>query len=298
MWRTSATEKEILKNLSNSNELIVFDTETSGRSPQKDRIIQISAIKYTVEDRKWTTSKFHEVSKLNLYIKPFFAIEELIENLTGITNEFLEDKPEEEEVFSDIYSFFGDSPLIAAYNSKFDTAFLYNLYKRNGKELKNAIIEDGKFKRLKDEIDVLKVARDLVDPKEVENFKLKTIVSYYGLDNGVSFHSADEDTRVTAKLLEIFLTEYNERENSRNENKEKLKVKFVSAMYWNKFGHKLERIYVNTNGPKIYYDIFKKAWNIKDGDIDEIDMEDLRTQIFSHYNIVDEEQFVKKMKKS
>jgi len=294
MWRTSETQKNIFKNLEDNDSLIVFDVETTGKSPQKDRIIQISAIKYTVPDRKWADSKFIETDRLNLYIKPFFAVEEFIEELTGITNEFLETQNEEEEVFPKIYQFFGDEPLVAAYNSRFDTGFLYYLYKRNGKSLKNAVLEKDKYKGLSDEIDVLKVARDLVDSKEIENFKLGTIVSHYGLDSGIKFHSAIDDAFVTGQLLSLFLSEYKQRESVLPKNK--IKVRFKSACYWNKYGHKIERIYVNTYTIKVFYDIYKKVWGMKDDDLDRYDMEDLRKQIFSHYHVDSEEAFVKVMR--
>lgn len=295
MWRTSETQKKIFDSLNNADELIVFDVETTGRSPYKDRIIQISAIKYTVDERKWATSHMLETDRLNLYIKPYFAIDEKIEELTGITNDFLEDKPFEEEVFDKIYDFFGEQPLVAAYNSHFDTGFLYNLYLRNGKTLSNAIIEDGKYKGLSNEIDVLKVARDLVDSKEVENFKLATIVSHYGLDEGVQFHSAIDDATVTANLLSIFLYEYTQKD--KEEIKEKSKLKFLWATYWNKYGHKMERIYVNTDGIKLFYDIYQKKWNCKNDDLNKYDMEDLRLQIFKKYDVTSEDELIKVMRK-
>lgn len=293
MWKTTETEKKLFDTLNNINELIVFDVETTGRSPKKDKIIQISGIKYSINKKKENGFfEFKEIDKIDKYINPVIAINEEIENLTGITNEFIADQPFEEDVIEEIFAFFGDTPNVAAYNSNFDVRFLNELYARNGLVLKNAIFEDGKIKRLKNEIDVLKLARDLTDKKDTENFKLATIAKLYGYDDGISFHSAIEDVKVTEKLLEIFVYDYMTRnEESQKEAKEKELVKLRTVSLWDRYGHKMERIYINN---EFYYSIYNKEWGAKKGiDIDEYDMEDLRKQVLSKYNVENEDDLVK-----
>ena len=294
MWRTSETQKRVETTLRDADELIVFDCETTGIKPQKDFIIQISAIKFMADKSEAGIVKFIEKERLNKYIRPYFAIDEEIESLTGITNDFLAHEKDEEEVFPEIFAFFGGSPIVAAYNSKFDTSFLYYLYMRNGKNLENAIITDGKFQGLSTEIDVLKIARDLTDPSKVENFKLQTIAEYYGQSDNAAFHRSDEDTFVTSKLLFLFLEKYQTK--GAEDNKEKIPLKFLHAAYWNKYGHKMERIYVTADKVKVYYDIYKKVWACKDSDISNYDMEDLRRQIFSYYHVSSEAELVKVIK--
>lgn len=297
MWKTTETEKKLFDTLNNIDELIVFDVETTGRSAKKDKIIQISGIKYSIKKNdKNGLFDFNEMAKIDKYINPVIAISEEIENLTGITNEFIANQPFEEDVIDEIFAFFGENPNVAAYNSNFDVRFLYELYNRNGLILKNAVFEDGKIKRLQNEIDVLKLARDLTDKNDTENFRLATIAKLYGFDDGVAFHSAIEDVKVTEKLLEVFVYDYTTRHNeAQKEIKEKEHVKLRTVSLWDKYGYKMERIYINN---EFYYSIYNKEWGAKKGiDIDEYDMEDLRKQVLEKYNVENEDDLVKAIRK-
>ena len=147
-WRNDHVKKEVLKALSEHNEIIFFDTETTGFSSTNDRIIEIAAIKVekTIDDKFIVRDSFHE------YIRPRFPIPEKITEITGITNEMLEDKPFEEDVFPVVYEFFGEAPaIICAHNTPFDMRFLKSLYNRYGKTIQPMY-----------ELDTLEMARDLV----------------------------------------------------------------------------------------------------------------------------------------
>ncbi|EKD45831.1 MAG: epsilon subunit, 3-5 exonucleolytic proofreading function, partial [uncultured bacterium] len=76
---------------------IVLDTETTGLEPEKGhRIIEIGCVELL--DRQLTGNSFHK------YVNPQRKIEEDSVIITGITNEFLRDKP----IFSDILTEFLD----------------------------------------------------------------------------------------------------------------------------------------------------------------------------------------------
>src|SRR3989304_5044935 len=95
---------------------IVLDTETTGLEPEKGhRIIEIGCIELL--DRQLTGNNFHK------YVNPQRKIDEDSVIITGITNEFLHDKP----IFSDILSEFLDfinGAEIIAHNANFDVGFI------------------------------------------------------------------------------------------------------------------------------------------------------------------------------
>ncbi|HBC72143.1 MAG TPA: DNA polymerase III subunit epsilon [Coxiellaceae bacterium] len=95
---------------------IVLDTETTGLEPEKGhRIIEIGCVELL--DRQLTGNSFHK------YVNPQRKIEEDSVIITGITNEFLRDKP----IFSDILTEFLDyisGAEIIAHNANFDVGFI------------------------------------------------------------------------------------------------------------------------------------------------------------------------------
>ncbi|MBQ7818443.1 MAG: 3'-5' exonuclease [Bacteroidales bacterium] len=242
-WRNSSQKTLTLRAFSECSEVIVFDTETTGFNAKDDRIIELGAIKFSIPDLK-------EIDRLHLYIRPRFEISEKITELTGITNEFLKDKPYEEEVFDTIMSFFTNKPkVVTAHNSGFDMRFLTALAERNG----GSTIEPYYV------LDTLEMARDIVDSDTTANYKLGTLASLYGLDEGIAFHSALDDAYVTSLLLRIFSKEYEEWIPKSG----KIKPFISSVNFWE--GYKgFSRIYVQTDYGSIYYDIRRKFWASKD----------------------------------
>lgn len=273
-WRSKATRENLLKIFNEEKEVIVFDTETTGLNAQRDRIIQISAIKFATES-------MDEISRLDLYIKPPFELEPKITKITGITNEFLKGKPTEKELFPEIYSFFGDTPVIAAYNTPFDKGFMEQLYERNGKVFLP-----------KKETDVLEMARDLVSKKDVENHKLGTIAHLYGVDTGLTFHNSMDDVTATARLLKVFRDEYGETEES---DMPLITPQIFSMRFWEGF-RGFSRIYLNTNVGTFYYDIRSRSWGGKSDNaysVDEIDMESLKTSALKLAGAATEQEFAR-----
>lgn len=104
---------------------IVFDTETTGLSPETgDRVIEIAAVE--LDDFKLTERYFH------VYINPEREIPAGAIDVHGITNEFIADKPKFAEVVEGFLDFIGDAPLVA-HNAEFDFRFLNAELKRLGK---------------------------------------------------------------------------------------------------------------------------------------------------------------------
>ena len=282
-WRPREVRDKLYEVINNEKEIIVFDTETTGLKKDKDVIIQISAIKFEID----TNGNLNKKDILDLYINPDYPLPIKITEITGISDELLEDKPMEDEAFDEfIYPFFGENPNIAAHNETFDVGFMEELYKRHGKEFKP-----------KHRLDTLEMARDLVDKKESGSFKLIDVAKFYGIADGVEFHNALGDVSVTAKCIVIFYNEYRKKDKAAEEKKDTIKPKVYHCNYWEKY--KLKRIYVETDKGKMYYDTIGKTWNVcKDSiyDENEIDFEYIREQCLKKYHVDNEKDFVYKVK--
>ncbi len=95
---------------------IVFDTETTGLDPkQGDRIVEIGCIELI--NRVETGNNYHA------YFNPGMAMPSIAEQVHGLSDIFLSDKPYFEDTVEDLLDFLGDSPLVA-HNAMFDFGFL------------------------------------------------------------------------------------------------------------------------------------------------------------------------------
>ena len=97
---------------------VVLDTETTGLNPaQGHRIIEIGCVELI--NRRYTGEKFHS------YINPKRVIEAGAMEVHGITNEFLQDKPEFKEIADQFLAFIEGAELII-HNAPFDVGFINN----------------------------------------------------------------------------------------------------------------------------------------------------------------------------
>ena len=95
---------------------VVLDTETTGLEVGKGhRLIEIGCIELL--ERRPTQRKFHR------YLNPQRAIDEGARAVTGISDEFLLDKPLFAQIAEEFLEFIGDAELII-HNAAFDLAFL------------------------------------------------------------------------------------------------------------------------------------------------------------------------------
>ena len=276
-WRTENTKENLFIALDVCDEVIVFDTETTGLSANKNHIIQISAQKFKIEN-----GEFVEIARLNRYINPGYSLPPKITEVTGITDDMLIKEEYEEDVFPEIYEFFNDAQCVAGYNVAFDVRFITAMYERQGKTFDPDFI-----------VDVLESARDLVSKKEVENHKLGTIAALYGVDDDLTFHNSMDDVIATSRLMMVFLTEYNNIKSSSVLNK---KVAKVYSLSYYKGYRGFSRIYVNTNLGSFYYDIRNKNWGVGPKNlhkVEEVDMEQLRKDAFKLANVTTEMEFAR-----
>src|SRR6476661_6174628 len=95
---------------------IVFDTETTGLNPAGgDRMVEIGCIE--IVNRVETGRTYHA------YFNPERDMPFEAQEVHGLTNLFLSDKPRFWEKVDELLHFIGDSPLVA-HNAGFDFGFL------------------------------------------------------------------------------------------------------------------------------------------------------------------------------
>ncbi|WP_059004255.1 3'-5' exonuclease [Bittarella massiliensis (ex Durand et al. 2017)] len=96
-------------------EFVSVDVETTGLSAAKDRIIQISAIRFERGEAKEAFTSF---------VNPGRSLPDNIKSLTGISDELLQESPKIDEILPSFDKFVGGSPLVA-HNAEFDIKFLF-----------------------------------------------------------------------------------------------------------------------------------------------------------------------------
>lgn len=97
-------------------EYCVLDIETTGFDPERDRIIEIGAIRAVGEEA---------VERMSSYVDPCCAIPTQIKMLTGIDEESVSGAPRIDEFFEELVAFIGDRPVVAY--SRFEEGFLRSL---------------------------------------------------------------------------------------------------------------------------------------------------------------------------
>ena len=116
------------------NEVVVFDTETTGLNPKKDEILSIGAVKLR-------GNKILMSEKFELFVKPTREINEQSIKIHQIRNIDLENGCEAREAITQFLHFIGSRPLVGYY-LEFDIKMI-NKYVKPwlGKNLPNPQIE-------------------------------------------------------------------------------------------------------------------------------------------------------------
>ena len=100
---------------------IIIDTETTGLSPEKDRIVEIACVE--LNNYIPTKNIFHT------FINPETKVSQDAFRVHGYSDEFLSTKPKFREVVQNFINFIKNKKLII-HNADFDLGFLNNEFKR------------------------------------------------------------------------------------------------------------------------------------------------------------------------
>lgn len=159
--------------------LIALDLETTGLNPNRDKIIEIAAIK--IKEDGTILEEFHAL------VHPGVPLPQIITHITGITDEELKDAQPLEKVADALREFLGDTPTILGHSIQFDVDFL----NAAGLLATHAIL------------DTFELAQTLL-PKE-DSYSLEILSEKYRLPHP-NKHRAPDDTRVAIELYKMLRT--------------------------------------------------------------------------------------------
>lgn len=168
----------------------ILDLETTGLDPKHDEIIEIGIIKVrnnkivdTYQTLVQPSRKYFDDEDNEIYV------DEFIEELTGITNEMLENSPKIEEVIENAINFISED-IIVGHNVNFDINFLYDaLKKHKSTEFSNNFL------------DLMKMARRAI--KEINHHRLVDIANFF--EYNYEPHRALTDCNATYDLLNLLI---------------------------------------------------------------------------------------------
>ncbi len=180
--------EELLRHLG-LNTFVVVDLETTGLNPEKDRIIEIGAIRFV-------DGKEDEV--FEQLINPGMAIPPFITNLTGISDDDVKDKPPIEEVFPHFLQFLGDAAIVGQ-QVNFDASFIEYQFRRQNNDFERWEDTQQRFKYVSNlRIDTLFIARIFMP--FLNSFKLASLAKEFDYDLDRA-HRAVDDARATGHVF-------------------------------------------------------------------------------------------------
>lgn len=173
-------------------QVILFDVETSGLDPKKDKIIELGML---VLRRNDINDKFKLEKEVNSLLKhEDLVISEEITKITGITQQAIDEQGvAPNKVFDEIagnFLVYQEDTLLVAYNAGFDINFISEF-------LSLHMIKTGGFPCLvSDILDPLTIFRD----RHSGSHKLKDAIAFYGAE-GVNSHRAIDDVKAMLSVI-------------------------------------------------------------------------------------------------
>ena len=163
----------------------VFDIETTGVDPVRDRIVELAAVRIKCDG---------ELEHFSTLINPGRPIPARASAVHHITDDMVKSAPFFEDIADDFHAFIADSILVA-HNARFDLSFIQESFFRSGFPL-----WEGKT------LDSLKLVR--TTHPGLPSYKLQHLRGYFGLVStpGMNPHRAAADVEWTRQLLEIIMT--------------------------------------------------------------------------------------------
>ena len=156
----------------------IIDIETTGLSPERNSIIELSAIKVRADK---ITDIFTSL------VKPSDRINTFISNLTGITNEMVEQAETIDKILPKYIEFISGD-IVLGHNVKFDIRFISkNLDKYFNNTFKNKSVDTMKLSR-----------RHCTD---ITSHKLSALADYFNIDSA-GHHRGLKDCEMTYHVYE------------------------------------------------------------------------------------------------
>jgi len=174
---------------------VAFDLETTGLVNQKDEIIEIGAVKFTVETQGGRVVP-KLISEFETFVKPNMLIPAEASNVNHITDSMVEGAPPVGECLKKFTAFCGQGTILLAHNANFDAGFLRVAYGKNPQYIPGNPV-----------IDSLALAKTILP--ELENHKLGYMANLFMKRGEISMkidsekmHRAVYDCEM---LMEVFV---------------------------------------------------------------------------------------------
>ncbi len=164
---------------------VAFDLETTGLSPQTDRIVEIGAIQFDESGA--------DLGTFQSLVNPLRSVNPHARAIHGISDEELADAPLASEVLPQFLSWLNESPgsFLLAHNASFDAAFLGAALARLG------LLGD----RPLEIVDTLPLTRKRLS--ELPNHRLETVAAWHNLDLGGAHRALADSLRVKGIWLAL-----------------------------------------------------------------------------------------------
>jgi DNA polymerase III alpha subunit (gram-positive type) len=183
----------------NYKRLFIFDTETSGLSPDNAEILELGGLLL----EKQENGIFEVIREIQTLIKNKNHIPWNITQINHIDDKMCEEEGISKEEFYDLLiEIFGDKDtLIIAYNTPFDMKFVKAFIKEMNPE----------YEVNNDTLDLLEIARDRTHT--IRGNKLCDMLVRYSITDEENSHRALDDSKATLKVMRAFWKEKNDIEN-------------------------------------------------------------------------------------
>jgi DNA polymerase-3 subunit epsilon len=172
--------------------LVAFDVETTGLEPDKEDIIELAGVKFTLErrDGKLTCK---EIGQFQSLVKPTKLIPEEATRVNNITNQMVENAPDLKTVLQGFFRFCGLSSVLVAHNAEFDAKFVAKGVSRHGLVMPQQPV-----------VDSLKFVRKILP--EYSSHRLGEVARKLGSQTSLSLNQADlhRATYDCIVLMEVF----------------------------------------------------------------------------------------------
>lgn len=180
--------------------LVVFDTETSGLSPDNGEILELGAVVLT---RPEGEERFTEQEDISVLIKNDNPIPWNITQINHIDDKMCEkDGISKKEFYDLLTTIFGHKDtLIIAYNTPFDMKFIKAFMKKI----------DSEYVVNNDTLDLLEIAKDRTHT--FRGNKLCDMLVRYEITDEENSHRALDDCKATVKVMRAFWKEKNDIES-------------------------------------------------------------------------------------
>lgn len=176
------SRKKIISLFDENQTFVAFDTEATGIDVKNENIIEIAAVKF---------NKNGIIEKFSTLVNPQKEISPFISELTGITNQMIQNQPGIQNALEDFLIFIENSVLVA-HNAQFDLRIVNEeLNRLERAPLKNYAVDTLRFSR--------------IFLPENESWKLSFLAEQFKIKTGTS-HRAMEDSLECFELFKILLT--------------------------------------------------------------------------------------------